>query len=67
MGKVDLSDDPNRRQLLSRFEVRAFPTIKVFRNGVVDVSSYRGSHDAAEIVDYLVAEKAKEQAKEVGI
>eukprot|EP00752_Nemacystus_decipiens_P011255 g10003.t1 len=59
LGKVDLSDATTRSALGRRFDVRGYPTIKIFRNGV-EMSNYNGSRDAAGIVDYLMSSKAKE-------
>lgn len=44
--------------LYRRFAVSSTPTIKIFRNDS-EARDYKGPRDAAGIVDYLEAEKAK--------
>ncbi|XP_057974011.1 protein disulfide-isomerase-like [Malania oleifera] len=52
LAKVDAHDRPNKR-LASEFEVKGFPTLKIFRNGGKVVQDYKGPRDAYGIVAYL--------------
>lgn len=61
LGKIDMADDTNR-SLLERFDVLYYPNFKIFRNGVEVLGGSRliSSIDAAQFVEYLMTEKAKE-------
>jgi len=50
LGKVDADNEQNR-PLATRFEIRGFPTLKVFRNG--QPSEYPGDRTAKSIVSYM--------------
>lgn len=50
-------DDAANKPVGGKFGVRGYPTLKIFRNGVV--SDYSGPRDATGIVEFLKTEKAK--------
>lgn len=54
LGKLDM-DDASNKKVGSKFGVRGFPTLKIFRKG--EASDYAGPRDTAGIVKYLTAEK----------
>lgn len=60
VGKIDLSDDTaNTKTLSSRFDVRWYPDIRTFRNGVESSGlNPTERRDAAGIVDGLMKAKA---------
>ncbi|KAM7507757.1 hypothetical protein LguiA_018210 [Lonicera macranthoides] len=52
LAKVDASDEKNK-VLGKEFEIKGFPTIKIFRNGGKNIQEYKGTRDADGIVAYL--------------
>lgn len=52
LAKVDASDEKNK-VLGKEFEIKGFPTIKIFRNGGKNIQEYKGTRDANGIVAYL--------------
>eukprot|EP00475_Leptophrys_vorax_P005923 TRINITY_DN1359_c0_g2_i1.p1 TRINITY_DN1359_c0_g2~~TRINITY_DN1359_c0_g2_i1.p1 ORF type:complete len:528 (+),score=116.19 TRINITY_DN1359_c0_g2_i1:93-1586(+) len=52
LAKVD-ADDKQNKDLAKKFEVRGFPTLKIFRKGADGPEEYKGPRDAAGIVSYL--------------
>jgi len=50
LAKVDADNEQNR-PLATRFEIRGFPTLKVFRNG--EPTDYPGDRTAKSIVSYM--------------
>ena len=56
LGKIDLNDETNK-PIGSKFGVRGYPTLKIFRNG--EATPYDGPRDAAGIVAFLKAERTK--------
>lgn len=50
LAKVDADDEKNR-PLAQRFEIRGFPTLKLFRNGVP--SDYQGERSSAALVSFM--------------
>ncbi|KAK1288391.1 Protein disulfide-isomerase [Acorus calamus] len=52
LAKVDANDDVNK-ELATKYEVRGFPTLKIFRNGGKSIQDYKGPRDADGIVEYL--------------
>lgn len=58
LGKIDIMP-ASHRPLVERFDVREFPTFKIFHNGVEVLGPHLSSaDDAAEIVEYLITAKA---------
>lgn len=56
LGKIDLNEEENK-SVGSKFGVRGYPTLKIFRNG--EPTSYDGPRDAAGIAKFLKAERTK--------
>jgi protein disulfide-isomerase A1 len=51
--KVDATLEDNKA-VAAKYEVRGFPTLKIFRDGAVDApGEYKGPRDAAGIISYL--------------
>lgn len=52
LAKVDANEEVNK-ELAGEFEVRGFPTLKIFRSGGKAIQEYKGPREADGIVDYL--------------
>mmetsp|Transcript_28497 Transcript_28497/g.72629 ORF Transcript_28497/g.72629 Transcript_28497/m.72629 type:complete len:491 (+) Transcript_28497:2108-3580(+) len=52
LAKVDATED-NNRAISSKYEVRGYPTLKIFRGNTANPEPYEGPRDAAGIVNYL--------------
>ncbi|KAG6500670.1 protein disulfide-isomerase-like [Zingiber officinale] len=52
LAKVDANDDANK-ELASKYEIKGFPTLKIFRNGGDAIEEYKGPREADGIVEYL--------------
>ncbi|KAM7507758.1 hypothetical protein LguiA_018211 [Lonicera macranthoides] len=52
LAKIDATDAKNR-VLKKEFDIKGYPTIKIFKNGGQNVEDYEGSRDADGIVAYL--------------
>ncbi|KAL8130572.1 hypothetical protein V2J09_019727 [Rumex salicifolius] len=52
LAKVDANEEANR-ELASTYDVKGFPTLKIFRNGGKDIQEFKGPRDAEGIVTYL--------------
>ncbi|XP_062185018.1 protein disulfide isomerase-like 1-2 [Phragmites australis] len=74
LAKVDAHDERNK-ELKDRYQVHAYPTIKIIENGGSDVRGYGGPRDADGIVEYLKKQvgpasiglrSAEEAARSVG-
>jgi protein disulfide-isomerase A1 len=50
--KVDTYDEKNK-EIKDKYEVHAYPTIKIIKDGGSNVHSYSGPRDADGIVEYL--------------
>eukprot|EP00850_Spirogloea_muscicola_P003649 SM000015S01149 [mRNA] locus=s15:75686:79594:- [translate_table: standard] len=51
LAKVD-ADEASNKELASKYDVKGFPTMKIFRKGGI-VQDYQGPRDSAGIVDYV--------------
>ncbi|CAM9595502.1 unnamed protein product [Ectocarpus sp. 12 AP-2014] len=61
LGKLDM-DDPKTKAVGSKFGVKGFPTLKIFRNGKPE--DYTGPRDAEGIVKFLTNLKKSMASKE---
>ncbi|PON94599.1 Protein disulfide isomerase [Trema orientale] len=52
LAKVDCNEEENRA-IVSEYDIRGFPTIKILRNGGKNIQEYKGPREADGIVDYL--------------
>ncbi|CAL9115979.1 protein disulfide-isomerase-like [Musa acuminata AAA Group] len=52
LAKIDCNENVNK-EIASKYEVRGFPTLKIFRNGGEDIQEYKGPREADGIVEYL--------------
>ncbi|KAE8731239.1 Protein disulfide-isomerase [Hibiscus syriacus] len=52
LAKVDADEEANR-DLVSEYDVRGYPTLKILRNGGKKVQEYKGPREADGIVEYL--------------
>ncbi|RRT54797.1 hypothetical protein B296_00012935 [Ensete ventricosum] len=52
LAKIDCNEDVNK-EIASKYEIRGFPTLKIFRNGGEDIQEYKGPREADGIVEYL--------------
>lgn len=52
LAKVDANEEKNK-VLVSEYEIKGFPTIKIFRNGGKIVHDYKGPREADGIVAFL--------------
>lgn len=52
LAKVDAYDERNK-EIKDKYQVHAYPTIKIIENGGKDVRGYGGPRDADGIVEYL--------------
>lgn len=52
LAKVDANEDSNK-ELASEYDVKGFPTLKIFRNGGKHIQEYKGPREAEGIVEYL--------------
>lgn len=52
LAKVDANEDVNK-ELASKYEVKGFPTLKIFRNGGDIIQDYKGPREADGIIEYL--------------
>ncbi|GAB2270354.1 disulfide-isomerase [Dionaea muscipula] len=52
LAKIDVNDESNK-ELASSFDIKGYPTLKIFRNGGKTVQDYKGPRDADGIVAYL--------------
>ncbi|ONK77432.1 uncharacterized protein A4U43_C02F6470 [Asparagus officinalis] len=52
LAKVDANENVNK-ELASKYEVKGFPTLKIFRNEGKNVQDYKGPREADGIVEYL--------------
>ncbi|KOM41559.1 hypothetical protein LR48_Vigan04g175700 [Vigna angularis] len=52
LAKIDADDEKNK-DLATEFEVRAYPTIRILRNGGKNVQEYKGPREADGIAEYL--------------
>ncbi|KAJ9673595.1 hypothetical protein PVL29_023264 [Vitis rotundifolia] len=52
LAKVDANDEANK-ELASEFDIRGFPTLKIFRNGGKSIVDFKGPREADGIVEYL--------------
>ncbi|KAJ4700700.1 Protein disulfide-isomerase [Melia azedarach] len=52
LAKVDANEEANK-DLATEYEIRGFPTVKIFRNGGKNIQDYKGPREADGIVDYL--------------
>ncbi|WOK94596.1 protein disulfide-isomerase-like [Canna indica] len=52
LAKVDANEDANK-ELASKYEIKGFPTLKIFRNGGDIIQEYKGPREADGIVEYL--------------
>lgn len=52
LAKVDVNDEKNK-PLASKYGIKGFPTLKIFKKGGSIVSDYKGPRDAAGIVAHL--------------
>lgn len=52
LAKVDANEDVNK-ELASKYEVKGFPTLKIFRNGGDIIQEYKGPREADGIIEYL--------------
>ncbi|KAL1214700.1 Protein disulfide-isomerase [Cardamine amara subsp. amara] len=53
LAKVD-SSNAVTRGIASQYEIKSYPTIKVFRDGGKVIEDYKGPPDAQSIVDYVL-------------
>ena len=52
LAKVDANEEVNK-ELANKYEVKGFPTIKIFRNAGKNIQEYKGPREADGIVEYL--------------
>ncbi|KAK9996922.1 hypothetical protein SO802_021608 [Lithocarpus litseifolius] len=52
LAKIDANDEANEA-LADEFDIRAFPTLKILRNGGKNIQEYKGPHEADRIVAYM--------------
>ncbi|KAL4565795.1 hypothetical protein LXL04_029901 [Taraxacum kok-saghyz] len=52
LAKVDANDGKNK-DLASEYDIKGFPTLKIFRDGGKTIQDYKGPRDAQGIVSYL--------------
>ncbi|OIT03332.1 PREDICTED: protein disulfide-isomerase-like [Nicotiana attenuata] len=52
LAKIDASDEANRG-LATQYQLKGFPTIKIFRNGGKKIQEYNGPREADGIVSYI--------------
>ncbi|KAM4106274.1 hypothetical protein ACB094_04G054200 [Castanea mollissima] len=52
LAKIDANDEANET-LADEFDIRAFPTLKILRNGGKNIQEYKGPHEADRIVAYM--------------
>ncbi|XP_009799259.1 protein disulfide-isomerase-like [Nicotiana tabacum] len=52
LAKIDASDEANRG-LATQYQLKGFPTIKIFRNGGNNIQEYNGPREADGIVAYI--------------
>lgn len=52
LAKVDANEAENK-PLANQYEIRGFPTLKIFRYGGSVVQDFKGPRDAEGIVDYV--------------
>ncbi|KAL2892948.1 Protein disulfide-isomerase [Bienertia sinuspersici] len=52
LAKVDANEDINK-ELATEYDVKGFPTLKIFRNGGKHIQEYKGPREAEGIVEYL--------------
>lgn len=52
LAKVDANEEVNK-ELATKYDVKGFPTIKIFRNGGKNIQDYKGPRDSEGIVEYL--------------
>ncbi|CAL9114412.1 unnamed protein product [Musa textilis] len=52
LAKIDCNENVNK-EIASKYEIRGFPTLKIFRNGGEGVQEYKGPREADGIVEYL--------------
>ena len=52
LAKVDAYDERNK-EIKDKYQVHAYPTIKIIENGGNNVRGYGGPRDAAGIVEYI--------------
>ncbi|WOL03583.1 protein disulfide-isomerase [Canna indica] len=52
LAKLDANEAANK-EIASKFEIRGFPTLKIFRSGGKDIQEYKGPREAEGIISYL--------------
>ncbi|XP_016483820.1 protein disulfide-isomerase-like [Nicotiana tabacum] len=52
LAKIDASDEANRG-LATQYQLKGFPTIKIFRDGGKNIQEYNGPREADGIVTYI--------------
>ncbi|GAV71959.1 Thioredoxin domain-containing protein/Thioredoxin_6 domain-containing protein [Cephalotus follicularis] len=52
LAKIDANEEGNR-ELAGEYDVKGFPTIKIFRDGGKIIQEYKGPREADGIVEYL--------------
>lgn len=52
LAKIDANDEENEA-LADEFDIKAFPTLKILRNGGKNIQEYKGPHEADRIVAYM--------------
>lgn len=52
LAKIDANDEENEA-LADEFDIKAFPTLKILRNGGKNIQEYKGPHEADRIVAYV--------------
>lgn len=57
LAKVDCTTEPNK-PICERYDVKGFPTLKVFRNTDTKPADYNGGRTSADIVNYMIKQNA---------
>ena len=55
LAKVDATDEVNK-ELANAFDVKGYPTIKMFKNGETRALEYNGPREHEGIVSYLMTQ-----------